>query len=163
MFGMSFGPEDRDFNAPRLSVEALQEGIRQLRVANDAALDRMCDRTLSLDEHKWAVGESEALHDMITDLGSLLAVYDQHDGLSLAMSVGRVIFGWGQQVEKHVHAHEATKSKGGNDLLSNILAAMRSSEEAHCMPMHRVSAITYRTWAFKLLHQFADSLTANAA
>lgn len=149
--------------APRLAYSTLQGAVEQLRAADTDAMQRMADTTLSEEERTYAVGEAEAYHDMATDLGLIAIGYDQHEDANLAITIAHTFFEWSAKVEKHLHAHDQVKQGEGelNALLNLFQSFMQ--EELACAPMHRAAANAYRTWAFKLLNQFADSLMSKAA
>lgn len=162
MFGRNFGNGHND--APRLAANTIEEAMSQLQAANEEAIASMKDTSLERVERSCALGQAEALHDMLTDLGALLINYSEYDDFDLAVTVGRVIFGWGCMVDRHLHAHKHPEGGGENldTLISSIMEVFGGGEKT-CMPMHRAQAATYRSWSFRILNFFADSLTTKAA
>lgn len=151
-------------NAPRLAAETIEEAMSLLQAANDEAIASMKDTSRERVERSCALGQAEALHDMLTDLGALLINYSEYDDFDLAVTVGRVIFGWSCMVDRHLHAHQKPEGVGGNlgSLISSIMEVFGGGERA-CIPMHRAQAATYRSWTFRILHFFAESLMSPAA
>lgn len=164
MFGMSFDHNPpAGYNAPRVSYATLLQSIDQLRVADGDALTRMLDDTLSAQQRTAAVGESEALHDMLTDLGSMSVTFEQRDALEVSITLAHVLFGWSQMAKRHRTAHKEQPKEEQEDVLTQLLHALRQQQDLPCQPMHQAAATAYEKWAYHFLNQWADSLTTTAA